>query len=76
MCDRDFLIETNIQEIIKYIILDFKLSIKEAMRQFYVSKVFEKLQNTNTGLYLESPAYIYELYKDEVKNGEIVQNEI
>lgn len=76
MSDRKFLIEVNIQDVLKYIITDFGISITEAMRRFYVSEVFAKLQNTDTGLYLESPAYIYALYRDEVKNGRLVQDEI
>ena len=76
MSDRKFLIEVNIQDVLKYIITDFDISITEAMRRFYVSEVFAKLQNTDTGLYLESPAYIYDLYRDEVKNGRLVQDEI
>ena len=76
MSDRDFLIEANIQDVLKYIIADFGLSITEAMRRFYVSEVFAKLQDMDTGLYLESPAYIYDLYQNEVKNGKLVQEEI
>ncbi len=75
MSDREFLIEANIQDVLKYIIVDFGLSITEAMRKFYVSEVFEKLQNKDTGLYLESPAYIYDLYQNELRNGRIVQEE-
>ena len=76
MSDRDFLIEANIQDVLKYIITDFFFSITEAMRRSYVSEVFAKLQDTDTGLYLESPAYIYDLYQNEVKNGKLVQEEI
>jgi hypothetical protein len=75
MSDREFLIEANIQDVLKYIIVDFGLSITEAMRKFYVSEVFAKLQNKDTGLYLESPAYIYDLYQNELKNGRLVQEE-
>ena len=74
--DKEFLIEANIQDIIKYIMTDLGVSIKEAMRRFYMSEIFEKLQDTKTGLYLESPAYIYELYKNEAKNGRLIQEEI
>ena len=35
-----------------------------------------KLQDVETGLYLESSAYIYDLYKDELNFGHIVQAEI
>ena len=69
------MIEANIQDVLKYIIVDFGLSITEAMRKFYVSEVFAKLQNKDTGLYLESPAYIYDLYQNELKNGRLVQEE-
>lgn len=76
MSDREFLIETNIQDVLKYLITDLGLSIVEAMRRFYVSEVFAKLQNTDTGLYLESPAYIYDLYQNEIKNGMLIQEDI
>ena len=49
--DKEFLIEANIQDIIKYIMTDLGVSIKEAMRRFYMSEIFEKLQDTKTGLY-------------------------
>ena len=75
MSDREFLIEANIQDVLKYIIVDFGLSITEAMRKFYVSEVFAKLQNKDTGLYLESPAYIYDLYQNELRNGRLIQEE-
>jgi hypothetical protein len=38
--------------------------IKESFAKFYNSSIAEKLENRKTGLYLESPAYIYELYKE------------
>jgi len=39
------------------------LGIKESFTKFYNSSIAEKLENKKTGLYLESPAYVYELYK-------------
>ena len=76
MSDREFLVEANIQDVLKYIITEKGVSIMDAMRQFYASEVFKKLQNYETGLYLESPAYIYELYQNEVKNNGLTQDEI
>ena len=76
MSGREFLIETNTQDILKILISEGGLSLKDAMRQFYTSAVFEKLLDCNTGLYLESPAYIYNLYLNEVKNAGIMQDEI
>lgn len=44
--------------------------------RFYNSKVFEKLQDKETGLYMESSEYVYDLFKDEMNFGRIVQAEI
>lgn len=76
MSDREFLVEANIQDVLKFMIEEMDLSISDAMRQFYASEVFDKLQNFETGLYLESPAYIYEMYKNERMANGIVQDEI
>jgi hypothetical protein len=35
------------------------------MNRFYNSEVFERLEDTGTGLYRESSGYVYELYKKE-----------
>jgi len=42
------------------------LSLKESFSKFYRSPIAEKLENKKTGLYLESPAYIYELYREVI----------
>lgn len=55
---------------------DRKIKYDEAMNLFYNSKIFEKLQDTCTGLYLDSSSYIYDLLKDELNFGRIVQCEI
>lgn len=41
------------------------LSIKEAMRVVYSSKLYEKLQDPETGLYREGPAYLYDMLAEE-----------
>jgi len=41
----------------------------------YNSQIFEKVSDVETGLYKESPSFIYELFKDELKYGFIVQKE-
>ena len=41
------------------------LEIKEAMRIVYSSKLYEKLQDSETGLYREGPAYLYDMLAEE-----------
>ena len=40
---------------------DRSIEYDEAMNKFYNSEVFEKLIDKETGLYLESPEYVYDL---------------
>lgn len=54
------------QDVIEFIVQDFSVEYDEAMRLFYHSAVFEKLRDPETSLYLESPAYVYNLFQDEM----------
>lgn len=70
-----FLTDLNIQEIISFIVVDENIEYDEAIDRFYSSATFEKLSDPDTGLYRESAAYVYTLYKNESKNGKIIQSE-
>ena len=59
------MIEYTTQEVIQYIMEDKECSMEAAMEEFYMSKIFEKLNDIETGLYLEGSAYIYEMLKRE-----------
>jgi hypothetical protein len=72
---RKQLAEMVIADIIWYITQDSGASEVEAMKQFYSSEVFSKLTDFETGLYRESPAYVYDLYKIEKEQGRLVQLE-
>lgn len=76
MSKAEQLIEYNIQDIVGYIVEDLKIEYDEAMKMFYNSETFDKLENEETGLYLASPAYLYGIFQDERNFGKIVQAEI
>ena len=76
MCKKDQLLEYSIQDIIDMISTDQNIEYDEAMNKFYNSEVFEKLMDKETGLYRESPVYVYDLFKDEMNFGHIIQAEI
>lgn len=59
------MVEYTIQEVIKYLIEDRKITMEQAMEEFYLSNTFEKLNDIETGLYLEGSTYIYEIFKRE-----------
>lgn len=70
------LMEYIIQDIVDMFATEQDIEYDVAMDKFYNSEVFEKLPDEETGLYLESSDYIYDLFKDEVNFGHIVQAEI
>lgn len=70
------LMEYNTQDIIEFIMSDLNIDYDEAMKLFYSSETFEKLYQIETGLYLESAAYVYGILQDERNFGKIVQAEI
>lgn len=76
MGKQEQLIEYIIQDIVDMLATDQNIEYDEAMNKFYNSEVFEKLQDKETGLYLESSGYIYDLFKDEMNFGHIIQAEI
>lgn len=71
-----FLIELTVQEVVGYIVTEENVEYDKAIDLFYTSSVFEKLSDTETGLYRESSAYIYELYKNERNTGKITPTDI
>ena len=62
-------------EVILLIVEDKGISVEQAMEDFYNSELFDRLCDSETGLYRESGAYVYELYKTEKEYGRLVQTE-
>lgn len=76
MGKQEQLIEYIVQDIVDMFSSDQNIEYDEAMNRFYNSEVFGKLQDKETGLYMESSEYVYDLFKDEMNFGRIVQAEI
>ena len=76
MSKQEILIEYIMQDIVAFLMEDKKIEIDTAMNIFYNSALFEKLLDVKTGLYLEGSAYIYEILKDELETGMLIQREI
>lgn len=76
MSKQKVLAELITGDIISYMMEDQKISLVEAMRQFYALETFAKLVDTETGLYQESSPYVYDIFKAEQENGKLVQLEV
>ena len=51
-----------LSELVKYVMEDTGCSIEEAMERVYNSPMMEILQDEEGELYVQSPAYLYELF--------------
>ena len=49
------------------------MDLQEGFLVLQNSEKFVKLEDFSTGLYIESPAYVYDLLMSELKNGKLVQ---
>ena len=62
-----YLIEGISKDIIAYLMEDYKIDIIESISIFHNSETFEKLSDENTGLYIDSSAYVYEILQSEIQ---------
>lgn len=66
-----YLIEGITKDIIAYLMEDNGYDLSTAIKELYNSETFAKLSDETTGLYIESSAYVYNMLKDEIKNGRL-----
>jgi hypothetical protein len=64
-----FMIETLTREMIARLMEERSMTMREAMDIVYKSKTYVALNNTKTGLYFQSPAYLYDSLEKELKNA-------
>lgn len=53
-----------LSELVKYVMEDTGCSIEQAMEKVYTSSLMPALQDEEGELYVQSPAYLYELMND------------
>lgn len=65
----EFLVEYITARVVEWLIRDRNSSIEEALLLFYNSETFDLLCERKTDMYVESPAYVYEIFKEEQRQG-------
>jgi len=58
-------------ELAGYLVDDYNYSLEEALDVLYTSETFERLQNDATGLYYQSPGYVYSFLQNELKTARV-----
>lgn len=66
-----FLIEGISSDVVRYLIERDGMSLSEAISAFHNSETFSRLEDVETGLYIESPAYVYSLLLSEFRHGRL-----
>ena len=64
--DQEFLTQNLIAYIVSYIAEDRKITTEQALQVFFSSELSKKIEDIETGYYLESPSYVYEIFKQEI----------
>ena len=64
-----FLIAYTVDRMTEFLIEDYELSIAAALQFIYNSETYQKLVQTENGLYEQSPSYVYELLNREYQTG-------
>lgn len=71
MTDFEYQIECTTRDLTDKLVGDFSMTVPEALRVVYNSETYEKLINPKTGLYFQSPLYVYDFLKNEVLTGKM-----
>ena len=61
-----FVMDCDVESLVSFLQEDYHLSLSDAFEKVYSSRTFDKLKNRQTGLYLQSPAYIYGFLQEEL----------
>lgn len=62
----ELLTDNVISEMVKYLMEDYGFSLEKALDSVYTSKTIELLQKEDAELYVQSPAYVYDLLLPEL----------
>lgn len=71
MTDFEYQIECTTRDLADKLVENFSMTVSQALRVVYNSETYEKLLNPKTGLYFQSPLYVYDLLKNEVLTGKM-----
>lgn len=69
MIEHSLVKATIIPVVIKMIQEKYSLSEEEAFNEFYLSRTAKNLSDESTGLYGQSPLFIFSLFEEEKQNS-------
>lgn len=67
-----YLTEGISSDVVQLLMSEMDYTLPQALQTFYNSETYEKLEDYETGLYIESSRYVFALLQDELKYGRLV----
>lgn len=71
MSDVEYQIECTTRDLAAYLMRDFSFDMEQALRTVYNSQLYQKLCEPKSGLYFQSPLYVYDYLKNEIRTGKL-----
>lgn len=71
MNEINYQIECTARDLVVLLMTNKGLSMENALRTLYMSETFTKLKNPETGLYYQSPLYVYSYLNREIEYGKL-----
>lgn len=66
-----YLFEGISADVVRYLVEKNGITLQEAISTFHNSETFSALEDFETGLYIESSAYVYDLLLSELRYGHL-----
>ena len=70
MTDIQYMNECMMRDLAMMLIKKYNVSLSEALDILYNSETFEKLQDERTGLYFQSPVYVFDFLQKELSRSQ------
>ncbi len=69
--DFKYMVEATAADLATLLSEDYDLSVNEALDTLYNSETYLKLNDPCSGLYFQSPQYVYSFLKSELSTGKL-----
>ena len=67
----DYMNECTVRDLVLMLMEERGLSLHEALDTVYNSETYEKLSDPRSGLYFQSPGYVYDFLDKEIEYGKM-----
>lgn len=64
--DYEFMVDCQERDLATLLVEDMEMTIHQALDVLYNSRTYSLLHNPQTGLYFQSPKYVYSILKEEM----------